>query len=332
MPTPQFDWSQQVENPLIAEQLDYDTAQERALAEAAVQKMNAEQRDAFDRIVASVEQKLGKGFFLNGAGGTGKTFVYSAVTHHLRGQEKIVLCAASSGISALLLPGGRTAHSMFKIPIDGLTDESTCAIPKESQRAALIRAANLTIWDEAMMHHRHCHEALDRTFRDICGVDRPYGGKTMVFGSDPKQTLPVVPKGTQEEILDACLQRSYLWSHLEMLTLTQNMRLEVGPEEVEFGKWLLDIGYGRANRADGTVDLPSESVTRDSNSLIDFIYPGIDGPTPPPNYFLERTILAARTPMFLGSMRQYWAEWQAKNGHSSVLTRLSMRPGQMIQR
>lgn len=41
------------------------------------------------------------------------------------------------------------AHSVFKIPIDGLNDESTCSIPKESMRAALMRLTKLGIWDEA---------------------------------------------------------------------------------------------------------------------------------------------------------------------------------------
>ncbi|KAJ7198415.1 hypothetical protein B0H12DRAFT_1037507, partial [Mycena haematopus] len=34
-------------------------------------------------------------------------------------------------------------------------------------------------------------------------------------------------------------------------------------------------------------------VTRNNEDLINFIFPGIHGPTPPPGYFLERTILAA---------------------------------------
>jgi ATP-dependent exoDNAse (exonuclease V) alpha subunit len=35
-------------------------------------------------------------------------------------------------------------------------------------------------------------------------------------------------------------------------------------------------------------------ITRDNEALIDFIFPGVNRPTPPPSYFLERTILAAR--------------------------------------
>jgi hypothetical protein len=144
--------------------------------------MNPKQRAAFDAILHLVEGKLGKVFFLSGAGGTGKTFVYNTLAHHLRGDYCIVLCVASSGIAALLLKGGRTAHSVFKIPIEGLTDESTCSIPKESLRAEMLRLTKLAIWDEAPMHNRKCHEAVDRTLRDIMGNDKLYGGLTMVLG------------------------------------------------------------------------------------------------------------------------------------------------------
>ena len=37
-----------------------------------------------------------------------------------RSEGKIVLTVASSGIASLLLPGGRTAHSKFKIPVPTL--------------------------------------------------------------------------------------------------------------------------------------------------------------------------------------------------------------------
>jgi len=36
----------------------------------------------------------------------------------LRSKGQIVLTVASSGIAALLIPGGRTAHSRFAIPIN----------------------------------------------------------------------------------------------------------------------------------------------------------------------------------------------------------------------
>jgi hypothetical protein len=64
-----------------------------------------------------------------------------------------VLVVASSGIASLLLLGGRTTHSRFKIPID-LHDESTCNITQQMKVAESVRKANLIIWDEAPMMHR----------------------------------------------------------------------------------------------------------------------------------------------------------------------------------
>jgi ATP-dependent DNA helicase PIF1 len=95
-----------------------------------------------------------------------------------------VLCVASSGIASLLLMGGRTSHSTFKIPI-GIHEGSTCSIEKHSYLAGLIRAADLVIQDEAPMQHHHIHEAVDRTFRDIRQCeDKAFGGLTVVFGGD----------------------------------------------------------------------------------------------------------------------------------------------------
>jgi len=100
-----------------------------------------------------VTNKEGKLFFVYGSGGTGKTFVWTMLLSHLRGQSKIVLAVASSGIASLLLLSGRTAHSRFKIPID-LHDESIYNITQQMKVAELVCKANLIIWDETpMMHH-----------------------------------------------------------------------------------------------------------------------------------------------------------------------------------
>jgi hypothetical protein len=110
-------------------------------------------------------------------------------------QGEIVLCVASSGIASLLLIGGRNSHSIFKIPIE-IHDSSTCAIPRNSDLAELIRSTDLVIWDEAPMQHHHIHEAVDRTFQNIHRSDKPFGGLTIVFGGDFKQILPVIVKSS----------------------------------------------------------------------------------------------------------------------------------------
>ncbi|CAF0963172.1 unnamed protein product [Brachionus calyciflorus] len=57
-------------------------------------------------------------FFVDGPGGKGKTFLYNTLISYIRSQNKKVLSVASSGIAALLLAGGKTAHSRFKIPLN----------------------------------------------------------------------------------------------------------------------------------------------------------------------------------------------------------------------
>lgn len=50
-------------------------------------------------------------FFLDGPAGTGKTILYKALCYNIHAWNKIVLCVASSGFAALLLPGGHTSHT-----------------------------------------------------------------------------------------------------------------------------------------------------------------------------------------------------------------------------
>ncbi|GJW25506.1 putative PIF1 DNA helicase/replication protein A1-like protein [Tanacetum coccineum] len=54
-------------------------------------------------------------FFVYGYGGIGKTYLYKTMSAALRSKGEIVLNVASSGIAALLLEGGRMAHSRFVI-------------------------------------------------------------------------------------------------------------------------------------------------------------------------------------------------------------------------
>jgi len=114
--------------------------------------------------------KEGKLFFVYGSGGTGKTFVWTTLMSRLQGQGKIVLAVASSGIASLLLLGGRTTHSRFKIPID-LHNESTCNIKQQMKVAKLVRKADLIIWDEAPMMHRRAFGAVDCTMCDLMQLD-----------------------------------------------------------------------------------------------------------------------------------------------------------------
>jgi hypothetical protein len=297
LPLPQQNWDDAMGNRLIAEQRDYNQEEQAQHAEDRIPRLNQEQQSAFDKIVEAVENKTGQTFFLHGPGGTGKTYVYNTLCYFLRGRGIIVLCVASSGIAALLLIGGRTAHSFFKIPIN-IHESSLCGIKKNSLLAALIKAADLVIWDEAPMQSRHIHEAVDRTFQDVRSSDRPFGGLCVVFGGDFKQILPVIIKGNRAQIVGISMQRSTLWHSIQILRLTQNMRLNTADEqEREFAQWQLDVGHGRHTDENGNITLPDRfhCTSNTIESLIDTIYPGITFHIPPTDqYFAERTILASR--------------------------------------
>ena len=135
-------------------------------------------------------------FFLYGYGGTGKTFMWTTISSALRSKRKIVLTVASSGIASLLLPGGRTTHSKFRIPIPTM-ENSICNIEQGSEAAELLKLADLIIWDEALMAHKFCFETLDRTLNDIMKdkmkPNLVFGGKVVFekfpFLSDLPQTL-----------------------------------------------------------------------------------------------------------------------------------------------
>ena len=295
MPQSQLNWSDTLNNRLISQQMNFDPDIESSAAHDLISTLNDDQKHAFQQIWESIIHRQGKLFFVNGFGGCGKTYLYRAICHAVRAESIIILCVASTGLACLLLPGGQTAHSMFKIPIDTLDDNSVCNISKESLQADLLRMTQAVIFDECLMTHRHCFEALDRSFRDLRNSQKPFGGLTMIFGGDFQQILPVIANGSRADIVNACLKKSYLWSLISVLHLHTNMRLQHSPEDATFSQWLLDVGHGRNIDENEMIEIPPSMVTFNEDELINKIYTDIENLTfLPPNidYFLDRAILA----------------------------------------
>jgi len=221
------------EERLIHEQRNFDIPLLREVVLRDSARLNPDQRLAYDALCEAVNARQGGLFFLDGFGGTGKTFVINLTLAKVRSQGQIALAVASSGIAATLLDGGTTAHSRFKIPVE-IHATSTCGITAQSPLAALIRNTSLVIWDEAVMQHRHLFEAVDRTFRDIRQDNQPFGGVVVCFCGDFRQILPIVLKGHRGQIVAASLKNSSLWQHVHFLRLTINMRLLGIPRSQRF--------------------------------------------------------------------------------------------------
>jgi hypothetical protein len=149
-------------NPQLLAELNYDRDVLHRYVDQNLPRLNICQETAINAVFNAIAQGEGAVFFLNGPGGSGKTFVYNILLASIRWDGHIAIGVASFGIATLLLEGGRTSHSVFKIPIT-LGRDSMCSIPMESNSAEVLREAKLIVWDEALAQHRHCAEAIDRT-------------------------------------------------------------------------------------------------------------------------------------------------------------------------
>ncbi|GAU48402.1 hypothetical protein TSUD_405470 [Trifolium subterraneum] len=100
-------------NLFIVNKLSYDCCEMLSEHDSLFKSLNFEQFVAYHDIIQAVSNNLGLMFFVDGFGGSGKTYLWNALSCKIRSQGKIVLNVASSGIASLLLLGGRTAHSQF---------------------------------------------------------------------------------------------------------------------------------------------------------------------------------------------------------------------------
>ncbi|XP_067930983.1 uncharacterized protein [Watersipora subatra] len=150
---------------------------------------------------------LGGVVFLHAPGGSSKTFVTNLILAKVRESGKIALAVASSGIAATLLPGGRTANSALKLPLNlARTENPECNIKKNSGTAQLLQQCLLIVWDECTMSHKLAFEALNLTLKDLRENNRLFGGVTLLLSGDFCQTLPVIQRGTPADEMNAYIK------------------------------------------------------------------------------------------------------------------------------
>ena len=108
------------------------------------QRLNQQQSEAYDRIVAALtaEDDQPKCFFLDGPGGSGKTYLYDVLIHKVKGMHQIVLPTATTGVAANLLKGGRTMHSLSGVPVP-VNETSVSKIKIRTNASQLLKSAKL---------------------------------------------------------------------------------------------------------------------------------------------------------------------------------------------
>lgn len=268
----------------MRDSFDVNTCKE--YAEIHERNLTAEQHHVYKTVIDSVNSDEGKPYMIDAPAGTGKTYTEKCLAAKLRGGGKMVLIVASTGIAALQLPGGWTAHSMFKLPMDEkMSPSCVCNINAQTQRAELIRNSDLIIWDELPMTHRYCVEALDRTLKDLMRNDLLFGGKTILFSGDWRQTGPIVKFGSPTDTVDAAVISSHLWDKISRLRLTKSQRDRNDPAYASFVRNVGEDTLPTTTLTDGNNLIPLNNhstncpdkfqlqYTTNFNELVHFVYP-----------------------------------------------------------
>uniref|UniRef100_A0A0M3IC53 ATP-dependent DNA helicase n=1 Tax=Ascaris lumbricoides TaxID=6252 RepID=A0A0M3IC53_ASCLU len=246
-----------------------------------VERMYAELNVVVDRILDAIYKNnpasttAQRYFFLQGAGGTGKTHVYNLIIRLLRLRGDATIAVAFTGIAATLLINGTTVHSRFRLPFQ-VQHDSVSTIKADSDEAETIRNAKLIVWDEACTQKRYALEAVERLLRDIAvGAHKavPFGGHVMLLGGDWRQMLPIVEDGSNDDAVAVTIRNSQLWPLLQVLRLTQNMR--TGPGEQVFASFLERLGNGEVqDRETGGlyVKMPKSCIIDTEEEIVAWLY------------------------------------------------------------
>lgn len=185
-------------------------------------------------------------FSLMAPAGTGKTHVYKGLINDCKARGIPFVATAYTAIAALLLPDGETCHRAFGIPIRGRTDGNERSfIEAMSNEGVQLCSARLIVIDECSMLSKWQVILIDHLFRMLHGVrEVPFGGRTVLFGGDMAQILPVRNSACSGDVTDHCVTSWEHWHARYPLTLTKNMR---AAEDTAFADWVSHVRDGTAN-------------------------------------------------------------------------------------
>ena len=144
------------------------------------------------------------------------------------------------------------------------------------------------------MGHKYVYETIDRSLRMLFENNNIFGNITVVFAGDWRQCLPIVPRGSDAQIVDATLKYSYLWKHITVHNLKINMRTELkgSCEGKFFSNYLLSVGDGSCEGGE-MIKIPDDMQIYPSTleALIDFVYPQLENNSKNSAWLCERAIL-----------------------------------------
>ncbi|KAL6419263.1 hypothetical protein ACFW04_013993 [Cataglyphis niger] len=191
-------------------------------------QLNCKQKEIVDLLLSKLDNNNNHNnycFYIDDPGGyfyiqyylLSKTFIYNTIYYLARIRNKRACTMAFTDIAATLLPTGKTVHKTFGLPVPLFADSSS-VIKIQSKKAQYLKETDIFIWDEAPKISFRNYE------QDIA------------------------------EIVNFSVKFSSTWRHFVKFSLTQNMR--VLPEEIDFAKFLLDMGDGILNDPNDNMQIP----------------------------------------------------------------------------
>lgn len=182
---------------ILPQQTSFNAEEHRAVAFKNRQSFNTKQQESYKFVINSIYHNSAYNlFYLDGPGGSGKTYLYNTLIHEILGRGGQVIACASTGIASTLLLQGNTYHSSFKL-FPPIMEGTVCQIKQNSMHAKNIINAKLILIDEITMATNIALDAIDKCCQDLIGNTIPFGGKTVLIGGDFRQCLPVVRRGSK---------------------------------------------------------------------------------------------------------------------------------------
>jgi len=166
-------------------------------------------------------------FFVDGPGGTGKTYLFNTIARkaELLGFNSVM--TAYTGIAASLLVKAKPCHKTFGLPTTPLDEASSSTLSLQSAAAEVLRQANLIIIDEVSMLSRLQLNVIHTLLSALGSThDLPLGGYIIVFGRDFRQTFPIPRRlADRIQVVENTILQHPLWKHVRNISLLDNVRV-----------------------------------------------------------------------------------------------------------
>ena len=242
------------------DQIDFDY--EQGQAENAYERMTKEQQEIYKHVKHVIEEpnSTSKCIFIDGPGGSGKSFTLKAIDHYVRSQGKTICNMSGFGVAANELRDGRTVHNRFGLEVPCESNTADSCIKVNTKAARDIVETDVFVWDEAPSSSKYMINCVERKLKELMGNELPMGGKIVIFAGDFRQTLPIKKHANRSEQVSLSMKRSDVWIHCKKFALTKNLRAK--PEEKEFIENLMLIGNGTTVDENGEIELPSHCIVQ----------------------------------------------------------------------